>query len=221
MSLEKNFLVGYPFHRRPDGERAFELPNALELDKEYMMTTHVEQTIAIKTHQVSTYTFDRLLLEKAGQFGPITIAYETWGTLNATRDNAVLVTPTFTADTFVHDEEEPNAVYKAWWNFLIGPGRPIDTTRVFVICPNVLGGCFGSTGPSSLNPATQRPYGMSFPVITVRDIVKAQEATDRISWYCKPGHGNRRLIRGMSGSRMGGYLSRNCSEGGGGASDRD
>src|SRR2546430_2049979 len=129
----------------------------------------------LRTHEQGTYTFASLDLQRGGQFGPITQAYETWGRLNATRDNAVLVAPTLTADTFVHDEEEPNAVYKAWWNFLIGPGRPIDTTRFFVICPNVLGGCFGSTGPSSLNPATQRPYGMSFPVITVRDIVNAQK----------------------------------------------
>src|SRR5260370_25095503 len=138
-----------------------------------MMTTRIEQTTPIKTHRVSTYTFDHLLLERAGQFGPITIAYETWGTLNASKDNAILIAPTLTADLNVHDEEHPDDPNAAWWNFLVGPGHPIDTSRYFVICSNVLGGCYGSTGPSSLNPHTGKPYGMDFPIVTVRDIVHA------------------------------------------------
>jgi homoserine O-acetyltransferase len=73
----------------------------------------------------------------------------------------------------VHDEENPDG-HGAWWNIIIGPGRPLDTTRFFIICPNPLGGCDGSTGPSSINPATQQPYGMDFPLVTVHDVVETQ-----------------------------------------------
>ena len=120
------------------------------------------------------YTFESLPLQHGGSLGPVTIAYETWGTLNAARDNAILITHALTGSAHAHDEEHPDDQKAAWWNLLIGPGRSFDTTRYFVICSNVLGGCYGSTGPSSIDPGSGRPYAMRFPVVTIRDMVRAQ-----------------------------------------------
>src|ERR1700730_4194322 len=96
------------------------------------------------------------------------------GTLNAAGDNAVLITHALTLDTHAHDAEQPHDTKAAWWNPLIGPGRFFDTARYFVVCSNVPGSCYGSTGPTSLKPQTGRPYGMQFPVVTIRDMVRAQ-----------------------------------------------
>jgi homoserine O-acetyltransferase len=143
------------------------------------MVTQVEYSAGVRpqsvsTNKVFTCTFDHLPLQRGGHFGPVTLAYETWGTLNAERDNAVLITHALTGSSHAHDVERPDDVKAAWWNPLIGPGRPFDTTRYFVICSNVLGGCYGSTGPSSLDPHTGKPYGMRFPLVTIRDMVRAQ-----------------------------------------------
>jgi homoserine O-acetyltransferase len=121
-----------------------------------------------------TFTFDSLPLQYGGRLGPVTLAYETWGTLNAAGNNAILITHALTGNSHAHDAERPDDTKIAWWNPLIGPGRPLDTSRYFVICSNVLGGCYGSTGPSSVNPRTGRRYGMHFPVVTIRDMVEAQ-----------------------------------------------
>jgi homoserine O-acetyltransferase len=121
-----------------------------------------------------TYTFDSLPLQRGGLFGPVTVVYETWGTLNAEGDNAILITHALTGSSHAHDVERPDDPKAAWWNPLIGPGRPFDTTRYLVICSNILGGCAGSTGPSSVDPRTGRPYAMRFPIITIRDMVRAQ-----------------------------------------------
>ncbi|GAC1347164.1 MAG: homoserine O-acetyltransferase [Ktedonobacteraceae bacterium] len=123
---------------------------------------------------VCTHTFDSLPLQRGGQLGPVTLAYETWGTLNAEGDNAILITHALTGNAHAHDAGRPDDPKAAWWNLLIGPGRPFDTTRYFVICSNVLGGCSGSTGPSSIDPESGRPYAMRFPLITIRDMVNAQ-----------------------------------------------
>ena len=136
--------------------------------------TAVMNTLYTAAKQVHTYTFDSLPLQCGGQFGPVTLAYETWGTLNAERDNAVLITHALTGSSHAYDEERPDDAKAAWWNPLIGPGRPFDTSRYFVICSNVLGGCYGSTGPSSIDPRSGQPYGMRFPVVTIRDMVRAQ-----------------------------------------------
>ena len=125
-------------------------------------------------HALKTFTFDALPLRLGGQLGPVTLAYETWGTLNEAGDNAVLITHALTGNTHAHDTEQPDDTKIAWWNPLIGPGRFFDTTRYFVICSNILGGCYGSTGPSSIDPRTGRLYAMSFPVITIQDMVQAQ-----------------------------------------------
>ncbi len=104
---------------------------------------------------------------------PFDIAYQTYGTLNAERTNAVLVCHALTGDQHVASRH-PVTGKPGWWETVAGPGKPVDTERYFVICANVLGGCMGSTGPASVNPATGKPYGLDFPVITIADMVRAQ-----------------------------------------------
>ncbi len=104
---------------------------------------------------------------------PLTIAYETVGTLNADKSNAILICHALTGDQFVASTH-PITGKGGWWEMVVGPGKPIDTDRFFVICSNVLGGCMGTTGPASINPETGEPYGLKFPVITVSDMVRAQ-----------------------------------------------
>jgi len=105
--------------------------------------------------------------------GPYRIAYETYGELNAAKSNAILVTHALTGDQYAASKN-PVTGKPGWWETLIGPGKPIDTDRFFVVCPNVLGGCMGSTGPASINPKTGKPWGLDFPVITIGDMVDAQ-----------------------------------------------
>jgi len=117
---------------------------------------------------------DRPLRLDAGvELSPFQIAYKTYGTLNAAGSNAVLVCHALTGDQHVASRH-PVTGKPGWWEIMVGPGRPVDTERYFVICPNVIGGCMGSTGPSSLNPQTGKPWGLDLPVITVRDMVRAQ-----------------------------------------------
>jgi homoserine O-acetyltransferase len=104
---------------------------------------------------------------------PFQIAYQAYGKLNAERSNAVLVCHALTGDQHVANVH-PVTGKSGWWETMVGPGRPIDTERYFVICPNVVGGCMGTTGPSSINPKTAEPWGLDFPVITIRDMVRAQ-----------------------------------------------
>ena len=104
-----------------------------------------------------------------------TLRYETYGSLNATRDNAVLICHALSGDHHCAGWHSERDAKPGWWNNLIGPGKAVDTRRFFVICANVLGGCQGSTGPSSTDPATGRPYGIRFPFVTIRDMVHAQK----------------------------------------------
>ncbi|HET8524427.1 MAG TPA: homoserine O-acetyltransferase [Thermomicrobiales bacterium] len=106
-------------------------------------------------------------LELGGRLDSVTLAYRTWGTLNEAGDNAILVVHALTGDSKAAGED-------GWWEPLIGPGRPLDTDHAFVVCSNVIGGCQGSTGPSSIDPLTGRPYAMRFPLITIGDMVNAQ-----------------------------------------------
>ena len=103
----------------------------------------------------------------------VTIAYETWGTLAEDASNAVLVCHAWTGDSHAAGRAGPGHPTEGWWDAMIGPGRPIDTDRWFVVCANVLGGCQGSTGPASVGP-DGHPYGPRFPVITIRDMVRVQ-----------------------------------------------
>jgi len=140
-----------------------------QLDHEDVTSTRTNLS-----NQVRLYTFDALPLQRGGQLGPVTVAYETWGKLNAEGNNAVLITHALTGNSHAHDIESPDDTKVAWWNPLIGPGRFFDTSRYFVICSNVLGSCYGTTGPSSIDPNTGHLYGMHFPVITIRDMVETQ-----------------------------------------------
>lgn len=118
--------------------------------------------------------FDKPLMLDAGvELSPFQIAYKTYGKLNADRSNAVLVCHALTADQHANNVH-PVTGKGGWWDSIIGPGKPIDTERYFVICQNVIGACMGSTGPASTNPKTGKPWGLDFPVITIRDMVRAQ-----------------------------------------------
>ncbi len=119
-------------------------------------------------------------LESGGTLQAPVLAYETWGVLDDTASNAVLVCHALTGDAHAHGQAHPpSQPTEGWWNDFIGPGRPLDTDRYFVVCANVLGGCQGSTGPSSLNPITGHRYGPDFPVVTNRDVVRSQWALGR------------------------------------------
>ncbi|MCX6349162.1 MAG: homoserine O-acetyltransferase, partial [Candidatus Aureabacteria bacterium] len=115
-------------------------------------------------------------LDIGGKLGPITIAYETYGKLNREKNNAVLVQHAFSGNAHAAGflpGQDPSMEKPGWWDFLIGPGRALDTEKYFVVCSNVIGSCYGSTGPSSVDPKTGRPYGLSFPVVTIGDMVRA------------------------------------------------
>jgi homoserine O-acetyltransferase len=114
-----------------------------------------------------------LKLDAGVSLSPFQIAYKTYGTLNADRTNAVLICHALTGDQHVASTH-PVTGKPGWWETMVGPGKPIDTERYFVICPNVVGACLGTTGPASINPRTGKPWGLDFPVITIRDMVRAQ-----------------------------------------------
>ncbi|MEW6524752.1 MAG: homoserine O-acetyltransferase [Bacillota bacterium] len=145
--------------------------------------------------QTRFVTLDEVVLESGTRISPARVAYETYGRPNAARDNAILVCHALTGSAHVarHGPQDP---LEGWWEGMVGPGRALDTSRYFVICSNVLGGCYGTTGPSSPEPVSGRPYGMRFPAITIRDMVRAQRGL--------VGHlGVRRLLTVVGGS-MGG-----------------
>jgi homoserine O-acetyltransferase len=114
-----------------------------------------------------------LKLESGSTLAPLRIAYQTYGVLNPERTNAVLVCHALTGDQHVANVH-PVTGKQGWWSTMVGPGRPVDTNRFFVICSNVVGGCMGTTGPASTDPATGEPYGLSLPLVTIRDMVDAQ-----------------------------------------------
>lgn len=114
-----------------------------------------------------------LMLDSGAFIAPVEIAYETYGALNGDKSNAILICHALTGDQHVASKH-PITGKPGWWTRLIGEGKPIDPARHFIVCANVLGSCMGSTGPASTNAETGLPYGMSFPVITIRDMVRAQ-----------------------------------------------
>ncbi len=116
-----------------------------------------------------------LTLDSGEAIEDLVVAYQSYGALNAARSNAVLICHALTGDQHVANRH-PVTDKPGWWEILVGPGKPIDTNRFFVICANVLGGCMGTTGPASTNLATGKPYGLAWPVITIRDMVRAQAA---------------------------------------------
>lgn len=117
---------------------------------------------------------DVLKLESGRELKDVQIAYETYGELNENKDNAILLLHALTGDAhaaFYHEGDDK----PGWWDIMVGPGKAFDTNKYFVICSNMLGGCKGTTGPSSINPDTGKPYGLDFPVITIEDVVKVQK----------------------------------------------
>src|SRR5258708_14616144 len=119
--------------------------------------------------------FDQpLRLKGGGVLSSYEIAYETYGQLNAARSNAVLVCHALNASHHVAGYYAEDTANVGWWDNLVGPGKPLDSNRFFVVGSNYIGSCFGSTGPASINPATGKPWGADFPVVTVEDWVEAQ-----------------------------------------------
>ncbi len=117
---------------------------------------------------------NELVLSSGQKLGPITLAYETYGQLNKEKNNAILITHALSGDAHAagcHKQDEK----PGWWDSMIGPNKAFDTSKYFIICSNVLGGCKGSTGPSSINPKTNEPYALDFPLITISDMVNAQK----------------------------------------------
>lgn len=114
-----------------------------------------------------------LTLDSGASLSPFQIAYETYGTLNENKTNAILICHALTGDQYCASEQ-PITQKPGWWGALIGPGKPIDTDKYFIVCSNVLGGCLGTTGPASIDEETGMPYGLDFPVVTIGDMVRAQ-----------------------------------------------
>jgi len=133
------------------------------------------QAPAQVTSGILNHSIGRFEPELGGVLKDVALGYETWGELNEGADNAVLLTHALTGDP--HAAGRPCGEHRrgGWWDPMVGPGRPVDTEKYFVVCSNVLGGCSGSTGPASVDPETGEPYGMRFPVVTIRDIVRAQK----------------------------------------------
>ncbi len=115
----------------------------------------------------------QLKLDSGAALGPFTTAYRTYGALNAEKTNVVLVCHALSLDQYVAGTH-PVTGREGWWDHLVGSGRPLDTDRFFIICPNVIGGCMGTTGPPEIDPATAKPRGLNFPVVTISDMVRAQ-----------------------------------------------
>jgi homoserine O-acetyltransferase len=117
---------------------------------------------------------DALILESGHSLEPVDIVYETYGTPNADRSNAILICHALSGDHHAAGYHDPHDRYTGWWDKMIGPGRAFDTDRFWLICANIIGGCKGSTGPVSINPASGKPFGLDFPVVTIGDMVEAQ-----------------------------------------------
>jgi homoserine O-acetyltransferase/O-succinyltransferase len=136
------------------------------------LATQTDNGVGLVERRYLTW-LEPLQLDGGATLEHVTLAYETYGTLNARHDNAILLLHALSGDSHAAGWYA-GAAKPGWWAAMVGPGRPFDTNRYFVICSNVLGGCQGSTGPSSIDPATGRPYGARFPVITIGDMVRAQ-----------------------------------------------
>ncbi|MDP2919234.1 MAG: homoserine O-acetyltransferase [Dehalococcoidia bacterium] len=162
-----------------------------------MVATVKNGSVGVVEAQSCTFAYppDELVLENGEKLGPITMAYETYGKLNADKSNAILIVHALSGDAHVAGLSKADGSV-GWWDEMVGPGKAFDTNKYFVISSNVIGGCKGSTGPSSTNPKTGKPYGIDFPVITIRDMVDAQRhLIDHL--------GIKRLLT-VSGGSMGG-----------------
>lgn len=137
--------------------------------------TTVHQDIGPVSTQFFTFAEDEpFRLESGETLQPVTLAYETYGALNADRSNAIVICHALSGSAHAAGQLDGDPAKLGWWEETIGPGKAFDTDRFFVICSNVIGSCYGSTGPASIDPATGKPYGLNFPVVTVGDMVRAQ-----------------------------------------------
>ncbi|MCL4377014.1 MAG: homoserine O-acetyltransferase, partial [Actinobacteria bacterium] len=118
---------------------------------------------------------DEFILSSGEKLSPVTIAYETYGELDSNKSNAILIFHALSGDAHAAGYNDPKDKKPGWWDIMIGPGKPFDTTKYFVICTNIIGGCKGSTGPSSINPLTGKPYGLTFPIISIKDMIVPQK----------------------------------------------
>jgi homoserine O-acetyltransferase len=141
---------------------------------------HDRNGVSVGLVEKKFYTFaeppHEMILESGARLGPVTLAYETYGTLNKDKNNVVMVLHALSGNShaagyYSEEDEKPG-----WWDNMVGPGKGIDTDRFFVICPNIIGSCYGSTGPSSKNPRTGKEYALDFPLFTISDIVKTQKS---------------------------------------------
>jgi homoserine O-acetyltransferase len=133
------------------------------------------QSIGIVQKQSFTFADSphEMLLESGEKLGPITLSYETYGTLNSAKSNAILIEHAFSGDAHAAGYHAGDS-NPGWWDSMIGPGKAFDTDKYFILCSNVIGGCKGSTGPASIDPKTGKPFALKFPVITIGDMVNAQ-----------------------------------------------
>ncbi len=138
-----------------------------------MIKEKINPANSVGVVKTQSFTFESLKLESGEKFGPVTLAYETYGVLNKEKSNAVLIVHALSGDSHAAGVHEGSNDL-GWWDSFIGPGKAFDTEKYFVICSNILGGCKGSTGPSSINPKTNKPYALDFPLISINDIVNAQ-----------------------------------------------
>jgi len=142
--------------------------------------THDDHGITVGQVEKQFFTFaeppDEMVLDSGSRIGPVTLAYETCGSLNPDKTNAILILHALSGDSHVAGYYQAEDPKPGWWDIMVGPGKGIDTDRYFVICSNMLGSCMGSTGPRSTNPLTGKPYGNDFPLVTMADMVRAQKA---------------------------------------------
>lgn len=130
----------------------------------------------VQTQKIRVVEADAPLMLRSGKrLGPIDVAYETYGELTPEKDNVILICHALSGNAHVAGYNSPDDRKPGWWDIMVGPGKPIDTSRYFVVCSNFLGGCSGTTGPSETNAATGRPYGLDFPIVTIEDTVNVQK----------------------------------------------
>lgn len=152
--------------------------------------------LLVTTQSMTLFQDAPLRMEVGAELGPVEVAYEAYGTLNAAGDNAILICHALTGSAHAAWYNHADEKTPGWWDPLIGPGRAFDTDKYFVLCTNILGGCYGTTGPTSIDPKTGKPYRMRFPQMSIRDMVTVQKAAcDRL--------GIKKLVT-IAGGSMGG-----------------
>ncbi len=137
------------------------------------MNISEEKSVGLATTEL--YSFDEFRFRSGRTLGSVTVAYETYGKLNPEKSNAILLGHALSGSAHAAGRHTEEDIRPGWWDLYVGPGKPFDTDRYFIICSNVIGGCSGSTGPSSINPETGRTYGLDFPMVTIQDMVNVQQ----------------------------------------------